>query len=157
MTVTDKPTTRSLKPIAAASSAAAMLLMLVGGYTDTPFGKHGDRGWGITPNAAQDLPDLPVYAAFAVVGAAVVFGVVVVRGLRREPTSTAMRSLLVATTGLLSLAVSWTGLPVILAAGAALLALDAGTRLGHVPVTSRIALGLAGLTVNFAIWLALAG
>ena len=156
MTVTDKPRTRSLKPIAAASSAAAMILLLIGGYTDTPFGKHGDRGWGITPNAAHDLADLPVYAAFVVIGAAVVFGMVVVRGLRREPTGTAMRSLLVATIGFLSLAVSWTGLPVILATGAAVLALDAGTRLGHVPVTAGIGLGLAGLTINFAIWLALA-
>lgn len=134
-----------------------MLLLLIGGYTGTPFGKHGDRGWGITPNAAQDLDGLPLYAAFAVIGAAVVFGVVVVRGLRREPTGTAMRSLLVATIGFLSLAVSWTGLPVILASGAAVLALDAGARLRHVPVTAGIALALAGLTVNFAIWLALAG
>ena len=157
MTVTDKPRTESLAPIAAASSAGAMLLMLIGGYTDTPFGKHGDRGWGITPKAAQDLDVLPLYAAFAVIGAAVVFGVVVVRGLRREPTGTAMRSLLVATIGFLSLAVSWTGLPVILASGAAVLALDAGARLRRVPVTAGIALALVGLTVNFAIWLALAG
>ena len=88
---------------------------------------------------------------------AVVFGVVVARGLRTAPQRTARRSLIVAGVGVVSIAVFWTGLPVILAAGAATLALDARRRLGRLPGTAIAALVLATLITVSAVWLAFTG
>ena len=50
----------------------------------------------------------------------------------------------------------WTGLPVILAAGAATLAVDA-RRLGRLPGTAIAALVLAALITVTAVWLAFTG
>jgi hypothetical protein len=51
---------------------------------------------------------------FAIVGAAVVFGVVVARGLPTAPQQTARRSLIPRRIGVVSIVVFWTGLPVML-------------------------------------------
>ena len=85
------------------------------------------------------------------------FGVVVTRGLRTAPQRTARRSLIVAGVGVVSIAVFWTGLPVILAAGAATLALDARRRLGRLPGTAIAGLVLAALITLAAVWLAFTG
>jgi hypothetical protein len=59
--------------------------------------------------------------------------------------------------GVVSIVVFWTGLPVILAAGAATLALDARRRLGRLQGTAIAALVLASLITVSAVWLAFTG
>ena len=60
---------------------------------------------------------------------------------------------------MVSIVAFWTGLPVILAAGAATLtlALDARRRLGRLPGTATAALVLAALITVSAVWLAFTG
>jgi hypothetical protein len=147
-------TGRSLLPSAVAAALAALALMLIGTYLHTPYKAKGPGEWGLS---TQDLNQVPLLLGFAIVGAAVVFGVVVARGLRTAPQRTARRSLIVAGVGILSIAVFWTGLPVILAAGAATLALDARHRLGRLPGTAIAALALATLITVSAVWLAFTG
>jgi hypothetical protein len=147
-------TGRSLLPIAVAAAVAALALMLIGTYVQTPYKAKGPGEWGLS---TQDLNQVPLLVGFAVVGAAVVFGVVVARGLRTAPQRTARRSLIVASVGVVSIVVFWTGLPVILAAGAATLALDARRRLGRLPATAIAALVLATLITVSAVWLAFTG
>jgi hypothetical protein len=146
-------TGRSLLPIAAAA-LVALVLMLIGTYLDTPYKAKGSGEWGLS---TQDLNQVPLLVGFAIIGAAVVFGVVVARGLCTAPPQTARRSLIVASVGVVSLVAFWTGLPVILAAGAATLALDARRRLGRLQGTAIAALVLAALITLAAVWLAFTG
>ncbi len=106
---------RSLLPAAVAAGAAALLLTSIGTFVDTPYRKTGAQQWGWGDN--HSLWELPLIALFAVLGTAVVFGVLVRGGLALAPERTARRSLVVAGVGILSIPVFWTGLPVILAAG----------------------------------------
>lgn len=157
MTTIDTPsvrTGRSLLPTAVAAGTVALLLMLIGTYVHTPYKAKGPGEWGLS---TQDLNQVPLLIGFAVVGAAVVFGVVVARGLRTAPQRTARRSLIVASVGVVSIVVFWTGLPVILAAGATTLPLDARHRLGRLPGTAIAALVLATLITVSAVWLAFTG
>ena len=147
-------TGRSLLPIAVTAALVALVLMLIGTYLDTPYKAKGSGEWGLS---TQDLVQVPLLVGFAAVGAALVFGVVVVRGLRTAPQQTARRSLIVAGVGVVSLVVFWTGLPVVLAAGAATLALDARRRLGRLPGTAITAMVLAALITVAAVWLAFTG
>lgn len=147
-------TGRSLLPVAVAAGTIALLLMLVGTYLSTPYKAKGPGEWGLS---THDLNQVPLLIGFAAAGAAVAFGVVVARGLCTAPRRTAQRSLLLAAVGVLSMALFWTGLPVILAAGAATLALDARRRLGRLPGTATAALVLAALITVAAVWLAFTG
>ena len=156
MTTVEAPsarTGRSLLPSAVAAGTVALVLMLIGTYLDTPYKAKGSGEWGLS---TQDLNQIPLLVGFAIVGAAVVFGVVVARGLRTAPQQTARRSLIVAGVGVVSIVAFWTGLPVILAAGAATLAVDA-RRLGRLPGTAIAALVLAALITVTAVWLAFTG
>jgi hypothetical protein len=157
MTTVEAPsarTGRSLLPSAVAAGTVALVLMLIGTYVHTPYKAKGPGEWGLS---TQDLNQLPLLVGFAIVGAAVVFGVVVARALRTAPQRTARRSLILASVGVVSIVVFWTGLPVILAAGAATLALDARRRLGRLPGTAIAALVLAALITVSAVWLAFTG
>jgi hypothetical protein len=157
MTTVDTHSARtgwSLLPSAVAAALTALALMLIGTYVHTPYKAKGPGEWGLS---TQDLNQVPLLIGFAVIGAAVVFGVVVARGLRTAPQRTARRSLIVAGVGVVSIAVFWTGLPVILAAGAATLAQDAHHRLGRLPGTAIAALVLAALITVSALWLAFTG
>lgn len=156
MTTVEAPsarTGRSLLPSAVAAGTVALGLMLIGTYVHTPYKAKGPGEWGLS---SQDLNQMPLLVGFAIVGAAVVFGVVVARGLRTAPQRTARRSLIIASVGVVSIVAFWTGLPVILAAGAATLALDA-RRLGRLPGTAIAALVLATLITVSAVWLAFTG
>jgi len=138
MTVTDNTRTRSLAPVATGAALTALLLMLIGTYLDTPYRGRFAAEWGLDTDG-RGIGELLLLVAFAVVGAAVVFAIVVDRGLRREPKRTAVRSLIVAVVavvGVVSLVVFWAGQPAILAAGAAVLALNARARLGRTPATA---------------------
>jgi hypothetical protein len=148
-------TGRSLFPAAGAAGAAALALMLIGTYLDTPFKNYGSGEWAFGDE--HDLVELPLLVAFAVAGAGVVFGVVVPRGLRAAPDRAARRALVVAVAAVVSGIVFWTGLPVVLAAGAATLAFDARKRLGRLPRTAAVAVALAVLMTLAAVWAAFAG
>jgi len=106
MTTVDTHSTRtgrSLLPSAVAAALAALALMLIGTYVHTPYKAKGPGEWGLS---TQDLNQVPLLIGFVIVGAAVVFGVVVVtRGLRTAPQRTARRSLIVAGVGVVSIAV----------------------------------------------------
>jgi hypothetical protein len=129
--------------------------MLIGTYLDTPFKNYGSGEWGFGDE--HDLIELPLLVAFAVAGSAVVFGVVVLRGMRATPDRAARRALAVAVAGVASIVVFWTGLPVVLAAGAATLAFDARERLGRFPRTALAAVTLSALIALAAVWAAFAG
>jgi hypothetical protein len=141
-------------PIAVAAALVALVLMLIGTYVQTPYKAKGSGEWGLS---TQDLNQVPLLVGFAGAGAALVFGVVVARGLRTAPQQTARRSLIVASVGVVSILVFWTGLPVVLAAGAVTLALDARRRLGRLPGTATAALVLAAVITVAAVWLAFTG
>lgn len=140
----------------AAAALAALVLMLVGTYVDNPLKKQGNRAWSIATEG-HGPAELALLVAFALAGALVVFGVVVTRGLRRDAARTARWSLAAAVAGFLSLAVFWAGLPVILAAGSAVLGLSTRERTGRLPLPAAAALALSALTAVSAVWLALAG
>jgi TM2 domain-containing membrane protein YozV len=157
MTTTQtRPGTRPLLGPALAAGAAATVLLLAGLYLDTPWKKQGNQEWALTTDH-QSITGLLVSLCFVAVGLAVVFGVVVARGLRGPARTSTRFSLALAVTGILSAVVFWTGLPVILASGAVVLALDSRTRLGRTPTTTWIVGVLAVLTAAAAISFALVG
>ena len=157
MTATDtRSTNRSLLGPALAAGAAATVLVLVGTYLDTPWKIPGDQEWALTTDQ-HGLGAGLAGLAFVAAGVAVVFGVVVARGMRGRAGTEAIQSLVLAGVGVLSAVVFWTGLPMILAAGSTVLALDARARLGRTPVPAGIALALAALTTVAAINLAFTG
>ncbi len=131
-------TGRSLLPVAVATGVVALALMLIGTYLDTPYKAQGSGEWGAL--GTHSLAELPLVIAFALVGPAVVFGIVVMRALRTAPQTAALRSLILAAAGVVSLVVFWTGLPVVLSAGAAALAL--ADRLRVVQIHGRLVLGV---------------
>jgi hypothetical protein len=147
--------TRPRLTAAVAAGVAALALMMVGTFVDTPWKNAGHGTWGFS--SSPGLADLGIVMGFAGVGAAAVFGAAVVPGLRRAPEASARRSLVLAVLAAVSIAVFWTGLPVILAAGAALLALDARTRLRRTSVPTAAALALAALASLSAVALAFTG
>ena len=98
---------RAVGPIAVAAIALAVVIAAVGTYVDNADGEHGTGEF------------LAVCAIIAV-GAAVVFGWIVPKLLDRASQGTP--ALVLAVLGLLFVAVFWTGLPPILAAGGGLLA-----------------------------------
>ena len=158
MTTAVSPTrSRSaLWPPAAAAGVLAFALMLVMTYLDTPFKASGSGRWAINTDL-HPVSELPFLALFAVLGTAVVFGVVVRRGLARPASTTAKWALAAAVVGVVSIPVFWTGLPVVLAAGTAVLALDARTRDGRLGGVAGAALVVASLLTVGTVWLALAG
>lgn len=97
----------------------------------------------------DDFVSWLVVVGFIVVGAAIVFGLVV---RRATPASARRRAIILAGLSVLSIVVFWTGLPMIFAGGAACCAMADRAR-----VLSRTALALAGLVAVAAVWLALAG
>ncbi|MFJ9177299.1 hypothetical protein [Streptomyces sp. NPDC102360] len=145
----------SLRRTAVGAALVALALMAVGGYVDTPFRAQSDGGWGLS--GGRGVPGLLFAIAFAAAGAAVVFGVVTRRALRKPPARTAVTALVVALVALPASLVFWTGLPVLLAFAAATLALDARRRSGSMPVCAVAALALAALAMASAVWLAFSG
>jgi heme/copper-type cytochrome/quinol oxidase subunit 2 len=151
-----RPGTRPLLGPATVAGTAATALLLAGLYLDTPWKKQGNQEWALTTDH-QSIAGLFVSIGFVAVGLAVVFGVVVSRGLRGAAKTATRRSLALAVTGAVSAVVFWTGLPVILAVGAVVLALDSRARLGRTPTTTWIVGVLAVLTVAAAVSFAFVG
>ena len=138
---------------AVAVAAVALGVMLVGTYVSTPL--NGDT-WDVS-TSHHGLGDLPLLVAFAVLGSAVVFGVVVRRAAARPAERTGLRALLVAVLGAATIVVFWTGLPVVLAAGAAVLARSSHARTGRWSPPAVTAAVLAGVTLLMAGRLAFVG
>lgn len=94
---------------------------------------------------------LPV-VGIILVATTVVFGLLV---RTASVTNAPRRALGLAITGLLSIAVFWTGLPAVLAAGAASMGMSSRGPDARLGATSIVA--LAVVTTGLAIWLAVAG
>lgn len=140
---------------ALAAGSLGLALALVGSYLLTPWRSSGDGAWGY--DQTTGLAGVLLLVAFAAAGVAVVFGVIVPRGLAVAPERTAVRALALVTASVLSIVVFWSGLPVILAAGATVLALDARTRTGRTTPVIAGSLALAALVTLSAIVIAFTG
>jgi hypothetical protein len=156
-TTPDKPATRiGLWPSAIGTGLLALLLLFIGSFLDTPVKHMATGGWELT-TGKHGLVELPIAVAFAVVEVAVVFGVVVRRGLSQAPDGTARTALILAAAAIPCVLVFYTGLPVVLSGGAVVLAMDAHARLGRFPSTAVSALAIAALVFGVATWLAFTG
>ena len=159
MTTIDAPTVGSTRPPlgpALAAATASTVLLLGGLYLDTPWKGSGRHEWAVTTDR-YGLTGLLLSLGFVAVGVALVFGIAVTRGLRRPARAELRWSLALAVGGLVSVVAFWTGLPIILASGAVVLALDARSRLRRTPASAWIVLTLAVLTVLIAVDFAVTG
>lgn len=95
---------RALGPVAIAAIAAAAGFAAIGTFAEA---------------SDSDMKDFVAVLVIIAIGAAVVFGFVVPRGLGREAAG--VSALVLSVLGLLLVAVFWSGLPPILAAGGILL------------------------------------
>ena len=134
---------RALGPVAVAAVAVATAFAALGTFGDS----GGDNG----------AKDFLIVLAIVAVGGAVVFGWIVPRGLGREAAGAS--ALVLSVVGLLTVAVFWTGLPPILAAGGILLGW-AGRKAdrGRMLCRAAILIGTIALAADVAIvlgdWLA---
>ena len=138
-----------------AGAAVALGCAIVGNFVKTPW-RSGAGEWGVDPSGAGGWAGLGVLVAFVAV-ALILVGLATGRARRQEPEGTARRALVLAVLGVVTIAVFWTGLPPVLAGGAAGLAVDSRRRLGRLPATGAVALGLAVLIVAAAVYLAFTG
>lgn len=142
-------------PATLAGAVLALACTLVGQYVQTPW-KSGNDDWGV------DFADGGGFGALAllvglVLVATVVVSAVVASARAADATTAARRAAWLAAVGALSILVFWTGLPPVLAAGAAGLALHSRHRLDRTPAAASVALVLAVLTIAAAVFLAVTG
>jgi hypothetical protein len=140
-------------PATVVGAVAGLGFGLVGQYVDTPW-RPGPSDWGITFDDNGGWAALAALLGFIVVGLVAV-SVFTAAARAVQPARTARRAAGLAVVGVLTLAVYWSGLPAVLAAGALGLALDARSRLGRISPPVTVALVLAVLTALAALWLAL--
>lgn len=141
-------------PATVAGAAGALGCTVVGQYAHTPWRASGS-GWSVDFADGGGLGALAVLVAFVVVAAAVV-SVVVAAARAAGAAAAGRRAVWLAVVGAVSLAVFWTGLPAVLAGGAAGLAVSSRRR-GGTPAPAVIAGTLAVLTLAGAVSLALVG
>ncbi|MCZ2860148.1 hypothetical protein [Blastococcus sp. VKM Ac-2987] len=138
-----------------AGAGVALVCTLVGQYAETPW-KSGSGDWGIDFAGNGGWAALASIAAFVAV-AVVLVGLATDRARAVPPERTARRALVLAVLGVVTLAVFWTGVPPVLAGGAAGLALDSRRRAGRLPTAAAAGGALAVLVVATALWLAFTG
>ena len=138
---------------AAAVAAVAFGVTLICTYVNTPM--KGDT-WDVSAEQ-HGLGVLPLLVAFAALGSAVVFGVAVRRAAARPAERTGPSALLLAVLGAATTVVFWTGLPVVLAAGAVFLARSSRVRTGRWSPSAGAAAVLAAVTLLMEGWLAFTG
>ena len=138
-----------------AGAVVALGCTLVSQFVETPW-KSGAGEWGVDTSGRGGWGGLTLLVAIVAVGTVLV-GLATGRARALDSGRTARRALVLAVLGVVSIAVFWTGLPSVLAGGAAGLVLDSRRRLGRLPVAGAVALGLAVLTVAGAVYLAFAG
>ena len=139
---TAAPGNRTL--FAALGVGVAVVLTALGTFWDFN-GNDGGNNDGVTAYLAA--------VAIILVGAAVVFGLVV----RPEADSAGTRALVLGVLSVLTIVVFWSGLPTVLAAGAAACALGSRRADGAVTGVGKTSLGLAGLATAGAVVLAFLG
>jgi hypothetical protein len=140
--------------VTTAGAAVGLGCTLVGQYVQTPW--KSDSAWGVDFAGGGGWTTLLVLVAFVVV-ALLLVGFATDRARAVPPERTARRALILAVLGALTIAVFWTGVPSVLAGGAAGLALDARRRHDRFPGPAAVALVLAALTVASAVYLAFTG
>ena len=138
-----------------AGACVALGCTLVGQFVETPW-RSGPGTWGVDFSGNGGWSGLALLIAFVAV-AVVLVGLATARARAVPPERTARRALVIAVVGAVTILVFWTGVPAVLAGGAAGLALDARRRAGRLPATGAVALVVAVLTVGSAVWLAFAG
>lgn len=142
-TSTSHPTVlQNWQPFAVISSGLAAVLTAIGTFWSPLADYEATR-------SISDLYSWLIVLAMIAVGVALVFGVVV---RRATSANAAKRAMVLAVLAVLSVAVFWTGLPVVFAGGAVCCALVEPRR-----IPSRITLALAALVAAAAVWAALAG
>lgn len=128
-------TQKAIGPVAVAAVGLATAFAALGTY-----GESGDHG----------ASDLLIVLAIVAIGAVVVFGFIVPRGLAREAAGAS--ALVLSILGLLTVAVFWTGLPPILAAGGLLLGwAGRNADRGRMMCRAAIAIGTLALAADVAI------
>jgi hypothetical protein len=137
-----------------AGAVIALGCTLTGSYVENPWKE--DAGWGVDFAGNGGWAALAVTTA-VIAGTLVLVGVATDRARAVPPQRTAVRALVLAGFGAAAIVVFYFGIPSVLAAGAAGLALDARRRLGRFPASAAVALTLAVLTVAFAVYLAFTG
>ncbi|MFD2093884.1 hypothetical protein [Blastococcus deserti] len=142
-------------PSTTAGAVVGLGCTLVGQYVETPW-ESGPGDWGVGFDANGGWAALAALVAFVAV-ALVLVGLATARARAVPPERTARRALVLAGLGAVMIFVFWTGVPPVLAGGAAGLALDARRRLGRLPSPAAAALALAVLTVAGAVYLAFTG
>jgi len=145
---------RAPDPATVAGAGLGMACTVVGQYVETPWKSAGE--WGVDFAGKGGWGALALLVAFVGV-ALLVVGFATARARALAPGRTAVRALVLAVLGAVTVLVFWTGLPAVLAGGATGLAVDARRRLGRFPAAAAAALVVAALTVAAAGWLALAG
>ncbi len=157
---TSSPTT-TRRPVPApdgsttAGAVVALGCTLVGQFVETPW-RSGTGTWGVDFHGNGGWGGLALLVAFVAV-ALVLVGLATARARAVPPEHTARRALVLAVLGAATVLVFWTGVPAVLAGGAAGLAFDVRRRLGRSPATAAVALVVAVLTAAAAIGLAFTG
>ncbi|TQN38074.1 hypothetical protein FHU33_4754 [Blastococcus colisei] len=156
-TVPSTATRRSVPAPDAFTTAGAVLALgctLAGTFLETPW--KDDSGWGVDFHGHGGWAALGVNIAVVAVSLVLV-GLATARARALPPQRTAVRALVLAGLGVVAIAVFYLGIPSVLAAGAAGVALDARRRLGRLTAPATVALVLAALTVATAVYLAFTG
>jgi len=131
----DRLMQKAIGPVAVAAVGLATAFAVLGTYGET--GDHGGR-------------DLLIVLAIVAIGAAAVFGYVVPRGLGLEAAGAS--ALVLSVLGLLTVAVFWSGLPPILAAGGILLGwAGRNAERGRMMCRAAIAIGTLAIAAYVAI------
>ncbi|WP_138759477.1 hypothetical protein [Modestobacter altitudinis] len=150
----DRRTLLTPDPFVVTGALVALGCTFVGQFVDTPW-RPGSPDWGFDFADGGGLGALAVLLAFVLV-AAVVVSLVTAAARAAGPAAAGRRALWLAAIGVLSLGVFWTGVPAVVAGGAAGLATSA-RRSGGRSMAAGIAVVLAVLTVAGAVYLAVAG
>jgi len=128
---------------------------LVGQFVQTPW-KSDRARWGVDFAGNGGWTTLLVLVAFVVV-ATMVVGLATDRARAVPPERAARRALVLAVLGAVTIAAFWTGVPAVLAGGAAGLALGTRRELGRLTAPAAVALAVVVLTVASAVYLAFTG
>ena len=162
MTSTDVPSgTRDhrrllrLDPATSAGAGVALACTLVGQFVGTPWDTTSG-GWDVDVAGGGGWAGLALLLGFVLVELVVV-SAIVNAARAAEPGAAVRRAVWLAVAGAASLLVFWTGLPSVLAAGAAGLAVHARTRSARISPVATVALVLAVLTLAAALYLAFTG
>jgi hypothetical protein len=113
--------------------------------------------WDLTDNesgAPSTFVEYLPYAGMVAVATAVVFGLVVRTATQANART---RGVVLSVLGVLSIAVFWTGFPMVLAAGAIACIASRRAAVGRFEPSSLVVAGLTAATFGLAVWLAIAG